>query len=124
AYGTPGILLRSGIDELPVGEGLSDHVGVGFASEPTHAYEREIRSFAEDRDVAMAQLTIPVRSSRCPEGVCDLFLFPAVDPEEEGYAISAAIFAMKPKSRGWVRLASPDPRAPLHIEHNFLAADE
>ncbi len=124
AYGTPGILLRSGIDELPVGEGLSDHVGVGFGYEPTDAYEREIRSFAEDRDVAMAQLTIPVRSSRCPEGVCDLFLFPAVDPEEEGYAISAAVFAMKPKSRGWVRLASRDPRTPLHIEHGFLAADE
>src|SRR5262249_57082265 len=38
AYGTPGILLRSGIDELPVGEGLSDHVGVGVGFAPTEAY--------------------------------------------------------------------------------------
>jgi len=124
AYGSPGILLRSGIDELPVGEGLSDHVGVGFGFEPTDEYEREIRAFAAERPVAMAQVTIPVRSSRCPEGVCDLVLFPAVDPEEEGYAISAAVFAMKPESRGSVRLASHDPRAPLLIDHDFLANDD
>ena len=124
AYGSPGILLRSGIDELPVGEGLSDHVGVGLGFEATDTYEREIRAFAAERAVAMAQVTIPVRSSRCPEGVCDLFLFPAVDPEEEGYAISAAVFAMKPQSLGSVRLASHDPRAPLRIEHGFLANDD
>ena len=34
AYGSPGILLRSGIEGLPVGEGLRDHVGVGFSYEP------------------------------------------------------------------------------------------
>jgi choline dehydrogenase-like flavoprotein len=42
AYGTPGILLRSGIGpglahDLPVGEGLADHVGVALAWEPTTA---------------------------------------------------------------------------------------
>src|ERR671938_100739 len=35
AYGSPGILLRSRLDEVPVGEGLADHVGVGAAWEPT-----------------------------------------------------------------------------------------
>ena len=36
AYGSPGILLRSGAGaELPVGEGLIDHVGVGFRFEGT-----------------------------------------------------------------------------------------
>jgi choline dehydrogenase len=124
AYGSPAILLRSNIDDLPVGQGLSDHVGVGLGFEPTDKYEREIREFAAQRPVAMAQVTIPVRSSRCPEGVCDLFLFPAVDPEDEGYAISAAVFAMKPKSLGSVRLASHDPRAPLRVEHGFLANDD
>lgn len=124
AYGSPGILLRSGIDDLPVGEGLSDHVGVGLGFEPTDEYERAIRAFAAKRRVAMAQVTLPVRSTRCPEGVCDLFLFPAVDPEEEGYAISVGVFAMKPASLGSVRLASHDPRTPLHIEHGFLANDE
>ena len=38
AYGSPGILLRSGVGPergLPVGEGLCDHVGVGFGFEGT-----------------------------------------------------------------------------------------
>ena len=121
AYGSPGILLRSGIEDLAIGEGLSDHVGVGLNFEPTAAYAEKIQAFAAERPVAMAQVTIPVRSSRCPEDVCDLFLFPAVDPEEEGYAISAAVFAMKPASLGSVRLASDDPRDPLVIDHGFLA---
>ena len=34
--------------------------------------------------------------------------------------MSAAVFAMKPRSRGTVRLTSPDPRAPLAIDHGFL----
>ncbi len=53
--------------------------------------------------------------------MCDLFLFPALDPPgPEGYEGSAAVFAMKPWSRGTVRLTSPDPRAPLAIDHGFL----
>ena len=69
----------------------------------------------------MAQVTIEARSAACAEGVCDLFLFPALDPPgPEGYEVSAAVFAMKPRSRGTVRLTSPDPRAPLAIDHGFL----
>ena len=52
----------------------------------------------------------------------DLFLFPAIDPPAEaGYEVSVAVFAMKPASRGSVRLTSRDPRAPLAIEHGFLS---
>jgi choline dehydrogenase len=123
AYGSPGILLRSGIGPdsgLPVGEGLCDHVGAGLGFEPTDAFRHEIREFAETQPVAMAQVTIPLRSSICPEDVCDLFLFPGLDPEEGGFAISAAVFAMKPRSRGSLRLRSQDPHEPLAIDHGFL----
>ncbi len=123
AYGSPGILLRSGIGPeqgLPVGEGLCDHVGLGFGFEPTEAFRHEILEFAREHPVPMAQVTVAIRSSRCPEGVCDLFFFPAVDLEEDGYAISAAVFAMKPRSLGSVRLRSNDPREPLLIDHGFL----
>jgi len=123
AYGTPGILLRSGIDELPVGEGLQDHVGVGFGYEATTAFARDMQVFASTSPVTMGAVTLPVRSSRCAPGVHDLFLFPGVEPEEDGYAISAAVFAMKPRSRGSVRLRSDDPREPLAIDHGFLAAE-
>ena len=123
AYGSPGILLRSGLgDRLPVGEGLLDHVGVGIGFEPTERLQRETAAFEVDHPLAMAQVTVERRSSACEPGVCDLYLFPAIDPAVDGvYEISAAVFAMKPRSRGSVRLTAPDPRAPLAIDHGFLS---
>src|SRR5262249_14211274 len=46
-----------------------------------------------------------------------LFMFPAIDPGPE---ITGAVFAMKPHSRGSVRLNGPDPETPLAIDHGFL----
>jgi choline dehydrogenase len=121
AYGSPGVLLRSGIGPdsgLPVGEGLLDHVGTGIGWEATDELRADWDAFVEEAPLAMAGVTIAARSRSCPDDVCDLFLFPAVDP---GYEISAAAFAMKPRSRGRVSLTAPDPREPLHIEHGFLS---
>jgi choline dehydrogenase-like flavoprotein len=117
AYGSPAILLRSGVDDLPVGENLCDHVGAGVSWEPTDQLRADWDTWVEEHSLAMSGVTVPARSAACPEGVCDLFMFPATDP---GYEISAAVFAMKPQSRGRVSLTSQDPRAPLHIEHGFL----
>jgi choline dehydrogenase len=108
AYGSPGILLRSGFGP-PVGEGLCDHVGVGMGWEPTQQLRADCAGFEAEHPMFMAGIT--VRHG-------DLFLFPALDP---GYEISAAVFLMKPRSRGWVRLTSPDAEAPLAIEHGFLS---
>jgi len=125
AYGSPGILLRSGIGPergLPVGEGLNDHVGVGFGFEATDALQRETADFERRHDLYMGQVTVVGRSRSCPPGLHDLFMFPAMDPlGPGGYPISAAVFAVKPRSRGSVRLTSQDPRAPLAIDHGFLA---
>jgi choline dehydrogenase len=120
AYGSPAILLRSGITDLPVGENLCDHVGTGMAWEPTDELRADWDAWERGHSLSMAAITVPLRSSVCPPGVCDLFTFPGADP---GYEISAAVFAMKPRSRGRVTLTSNDPRAPLHIEHGFLAED-
>ena len=124
AYGSPGILLRSdagALRGLPIGEGLTDHVGAGFAFEPTDRLQREAAEFERAWPLYMAQVTIAGAQRACGEGVCDLFLFPALDPPgPEGYEGTAAVFAMKPDSRGTVRLTSPDPRAPLAIDHGFL----
>jgi choline dehydrogenase-like flavoprotein len=125
AYGSPGILLRSDIGAqrgLPVGEGLLDHVGVGLGFDGTVRLQHETAEFERDRPLSMAQVTVAARSSTCEEGVCDLYLFPAVDPAVDGvYEISVAAFAMKPRSRGSVRLTSRDPSAPLAIDHGFLS---
>jgi choline dehydrogenase len=108
AYGSPGILLRSGIDGLSVGEGLVDHVGTGAAWEPTERLLEETAAHEVEHGLYMGQVTVAVR---------DMFIFPALDVGPE---ISGAAFAMKPHSRGSVRLNGPDPETPLHIDHGFL----
>jgi choline dehydrogenase len=124
AYGSPGILLRSGIGpegdvaQLPVGEGLIDHVGTGAAWEPTERLLEETAAHEAEHGLYMGQVTISERSTSCPSGTFDdLFLFPALDIGPE---ISGAAFAMKPFSRGSVRLHARDPEAPLAIDHGFL----
>jgi choline dehydrogenase len=131
AYGSPGILLRSGIGpadelarhgidavaELPVGEGLVDHVGTGAAWEPTERLLDETAAHEAEHGLYMGQVTIAEQSRSCPPGVRDLFVFPALDVGPE---ISGAVFAMKPRSRGSVRLHGPEPERPLAIDHGFL----
>ena len=69
----------------------------------------------------MGHITVALRSSLCPEGIRDLFLFPAISPLEDGYEITCAAFAMKPRSKGTVRLNDSDPRTPLAIDHALLS---
>ncbi|HEV8686531.1 MAG TPA: GMC family oxidoreductase [Gaiellaceae bacterium] len=107
AYGSPAILLRSG---LSAGEGLVDHVGAGIGWEPTDRLREDVARFEAERPIFMAQVTV--------RGSDDSFIFPALEP---GAEISGAAFAMKPRSRGSVRLTSRDPGAPLEIEHGFLS---
>jgi choline dehydrogenase len=116
AYGSPGILLRSGIGpdgevvELPVGEGLADHAGTGAAWTPTERLVRETAEHEARHGLWMGQVTISREGG-------SLFTFPALDPGPE---ISGAVFAMKPFSRGSVRLNGPDAETPLAIDHGFL----
>ena len=123
AYGSPAILLRSGIGpegevaQLPVGEGLVDHVGTGAAWEPTELLLAKTAAHEAEHGLYMGQVTIATASRSCPPGVRDLFLFPALDIGPE---ISGAAFAMKPLSRGSVRLSGPEPETPLAIDHGFL----
>ena len=109
AYGSPGILLRSGFGP-PVGDGLVDHSGVGMGWEATGALRARLTDWERTHETFMAQVTV--------RGPSDTFLFPALDPD---CVISAGVFLMKPASRGSVRLTSPDPRAPLAIDHGFLS---
>jgi choline dehydrogenase len=125
AYGSPAILLRSGIGpgldhDLPVGQGLCDHVGTGLSWEATEELRRDADEFAKRAPVFMGQVTVRGRTANCPDGIYDLFLFPAIEAGESGWEISAAVFVMKPYSRGEVVLRSADPAAPLEIRHNWL----
>lgn len=123
AYGSPAILLRSGIGpegelaDLPVGEGLVDHVGTGAAWEPTGRLLQETAAHEAEHGLYMGQVTVAAASRSCPPGVRDMFVFPALDVGPE---ISGAAFAMKPRSRGSVRLGGQDPETPPRIDHGFL----
>jgi choline dehydrogenase len=112
AYGTPAILLRSGITHLPVGENLADHVGAGIGWRQSSRLDDELA--LAGGPFPMAQVTIGRR-----EG--ESFLFPGLEETAAGYEISAGAFAMAPRSRGRVRLNGPDPGTPLAIEHGFLS---
>ena len=113
AYGSPAILLRSGIGpdgevaQLPVGEGLVDHVGVSAAWEPTERLLAETAAHEAEHGLYMGQVTVAASSRSCPPGVRDLFVFPSL---EVGPEISGAAFAMKPHSQGSVRLNGPGSR--------------
>ena len=119
AYGSPAILLRSDIGpglavDLPVGENLRDHVGVGFEWEVEERLARETAAHEADHPLFMAQASLwddPV----------DVFVFPANDETEDGYEFTGAVFAMKPYSTGRVRLSGDDPAAPPVVEHGFLS---
>jgi choline dehydrogenase len=118
AYGSPGILLRSELEaDLPIGEGLVDHVGTGAGWEPTEQLITETAAHEAEHGLFMGQVTVATSSGACPPGVRDLFVFPALDVGPE---ISGAAFAMKPHSRGSVRLNGPEPETPLAIDHGFL----
>jgi choline dehydrogenase len=111
AYGSPGILLRSELKvDLPIGEGLVDHVGTGAGWEPTERLLSETAAHDAEHGLCMAQVTVMARRR-------SIFLFPALDVGPE---ISGAAFAMKPSSFGSVRLNGPEPEMPLAIDHGFL----
>jgi choline dehydrogenase len=125
AYGSPGILLRSRVGPergLPVGDGLIDHVGVGVGYAGTDRMQRDVAAFGSAHPLFMAQVTIAMSTSVCVRGLSDLFFFPGLEPADpHGYEVSVGVFAMKPASRGSVRLNASDPRAPLHVDHGFLS---
>jgi choline dehydrogenase len=118
AYGSPGILLRSEIGpglahDLPVGEGLSDQVGVGFSWAPTERLVEETRAFEATHPLFGPQ------ESLWTDGQ-ETFVLPWLEWHEGDLTPSGVVFVMKPHSRGRVSLNGPDPETPLRIEHGFL----
>jgi choline dehydrogenase len=143
AYGSPPVLLRTGIgpaDELrslgidvgadvpAVGRGLHDHpcVSVGFAMDPAFAAE-----LAEDDAcgaLTHVQSKLKAASSHCPAGTFDLHLLPNVGWQRDaggvrtgGHEVSLIPVLLKPRARGTVRLRSADPEVLPEIDRNLFA---
>jgi len=128
AYGSPALLLRSGIgppaqlnrlgvgviEDLPVGAGLADHPGVGIEWSPAAAH------VPERGPVFATSLLVRARSDACPTDTWDLHFLPWLEQADEGWRTSAVVYLLKPDSRGSVTLRSTDPRVPPNIDHGFL----
>jgi choline dehydrogenase len=137
AYGSPLILLRSGIGDpadleplgiatvhpLPgVGRNLQDHTASHVAFAGTPALVEAMDAFVAAGGSPREEGTIVVaKSSRC-RSAFDLHLYPIGKRLPDGgwhFGIYAAI--MTPRSRGTVRLSGPDPEAPPIIDHCYFA---
>jgi choline dehydrogenase len=132
SYGSPAILLRSGIGppadlaelgidvvaDLPVGQRLHD--------QPFYYNAYALRTDALDmRPAVGALLWIPSSEARGDEldiHIAVTHLIPA-EYSPTGGAISLSVAVVKPDSRGAITLRSRDPREQPEIDCNYLAED-
>jgi choline dehydrogenase len=129
AYGSPAILLRSGIGppaqlrtvDLPVVADLSG-VGANLADHPLVAVD--LPATPGNRDPAF-QVLLTMRSTLVtPTDSPDLHLFlagPFDDPSTSSGAVVGVVTGLlSPRSRGSLRLRSTDPTAPPRIDPAYL----
>jgi choline dehydrogenase len=129
AYGSPAVLLRSGIgprldlerlgvavvEDLPVGQGLADHPGVGMEWQIAEAH------VPAPGPVFSVSLLVRGRTDLCSEDTWDIHLLPWLEYGDDGWRTTAVVYLLKPDSRGSVALRSVDPRVAPVIDHGFLA---
>jgi choline dehydrogenase len=140
-YGSPAVLLRSGIgdpDELRalgiepsvplpgVGRNLHDHPAAHVLFRGTATLESTMREFASQRWMPEEQTIAKVRSPLYPanEPGFDLHLYPVGGPDstsDSGWGWRLPVACMTPRSRGTVTLRTSDPLREPRIEHNYAS---
>lgn len=140
AYGSPAILLRSGIGApeelralgiapahaLPgVGRGLADHPTVVLRFRGTAQLDRAMREFEARKWRPDEQTLLKTTSSRCREAF-DLHLYSLAynEPGSAEWWYTISISVMPPRSSGTLTLASADPSAHPLIDHGYLTDPE
>jgi choline dehydrogenase len=134
AYGSPAILLRSGIGPESdlhrlgidvveandaVGANLLDHPSAKLSFEGTEALQAET---ARAAPVPFTNGAVKARTDGCADGTFDVHLLPVVS--RTGERAHLTVVALQPRSRGSVRLASADPTLSPRIDHGFLVEPE
>jgi choline dehydrogenase len=137
-YGSPEILLRSGIGDpaelreasirpmldLPgVGRGLHDHPRISLHYAGTRALEQIMTAFAREHWMPEEQTIAKAQSSRCAEAF-DLHVYPVggrYAASRTGWGWSLEVACMTPRSRGSLRLRSAEATAPPMIDHRYLS---
>jgi choline dehydrogenase len=140
AYGSPAILLRSGVGDpadlhdagitpvvdLPgVGRNLHDHPLVELEFTGSERLRSLLEESAAVRFTPEEQTLGKVRSSRAT-GPYDLHLFPVAG--QPGSLLAGRVMlvaaAMEPRSRGRLTVAGPGLAAPPVIDHGYLSDPE
>ena len=139
AYGSPSILLRSGIgpvDDLTllgiesvhplpgVGRALADHSAVQLSFH-SDALDREMRDFQSEHWLPDEQCLSKTRSSLCREAF-DLHIYSVSGWEAASQTWKYNIFVsvVAPRSSGTLKLASRDPEVGPLLDHGFLSDPE
>ncbi|WP_433508764.1 GMC family oxidoreductase [Nonomuraea sp. CA-143628] len=134
AYGSPEVLLRSGIGpageltaigvaprlDLPgVGRNLHDHPTLELRFAASEELVRRLADYERGRPVPDEQVIGKALSAggRAPY---DLHLLPWTGKEPGGWTCVLPAACLTPRSRGTLRLTSPDPAARPLIDHAYL----
>jgi choline dehydrogenase len=138
AYGTPEVLLRSGIgparelraldidvvaDVPGVGRGLQDQPAIELAFHAGGELADALDEFAAVRwlpeEQAIAKLATPQS-----DGPFDLHVYPWAEPDPSSrWRCVLPVALLTPASRGAVRLRSSDPTVRAEIDHRYLSDD-
>ena len=138
-YGSPAILMRSGIgpsghltelgifaatDSPGVGENLHDHPGVAMRFGPSPAARRAVIEEYRRGTLLQSQVILRGTSGQCTEGF-DLHVLPYMHETEAGeWEFMMYAFNMTPRSRGRVLLRGDDPELAPVIERRLLTDPE
>ena len=140
-YGSPAILLRSGIGpaaelralgietklDLAVGRNLHDHPAVYLKYSGTPQLITSMLDFASSGGVLFSEQTIAKFRSKYCTSAYDLHLFPVggqfMDTADE-WEFLLPVANMTPLSRGSVQLTNTDPFATLKIDTAYLSDPE
>lgn len=136
AYGSPAILLRSGIGPAGdlermgivmthplagVGRALVDHPAVNVRLDPSDPLQVRMADAQSRGWLPDEQTLAKARSSRCSEAF-DLHLYAVSirSPATGIWGYTVCVACVEPWSHGTVTLASPNPKVSPVIDHGFL----
>lgn len=135
AYGSPMILMRSGIGpakhleslgirpmlDLPgIGQNLHDHPGIGVQFEPSRIARQALEEDRATGRLYQSQVILKAKSAYC-EASFDLHILPYQTQEDSGeWSFEILVFNMTPKSRGRVQLRGRGADLPPWIDFQFL----
>jgi len=142
AYGSPELLLRSGIgpiDELAelgiaaihdlpgVGQNLHDQPTAQLEFAGTAELAKQLASFGQKALVMEEQAIIKLRSPLAVDAPYDLHIYPWVErdsSQEHGWRCIVPISVLRPRSRGRLSLTCADSSIRPHIDTGFFRNEE